>query len=133
MSVSTSDRIAIEELIAMHGHLTDDGDLDRYDELFTDDVVYDVTDFGLGELRGIDELRDAGRALGDANPVGHHVTNIVMEDLGDGVVAARSKGIGVMADGTTGSLTYEDLIERRQGRWRIRRRKVIRRRRPLGA
>jgi hypothetical protein len=133
MPVSTSDRVAIEELISMHGHLTDDGELDRYDELFTDDVVYDVADFGLGELRGIAAVRDAGWALGDANPVGHHVTNIVMEDRGDGVVTARSKGIGVMADGTTGSLTYEDQLERRHGRWRIRRRKVIRRRRPLGA
>jgi 3-phenylpropionate/cinnamic acid dioxygenase small subunit len=133
MPVSISDRVAIEQLIAMHGHLTDDGDLDRYDELFTDDVVYDVTDFGLGELRGIAAIRDAGRALGDANPVGHHVTNIVMEDRGDGVVIARSKGIGVMADGTTGSLTYIDEVERRHGRWRIRRRTVVRRRRPLGA
>ena len=125
--------MAIEELIAMHGHLTDDGELDRYDELFTDDVIYDVTDFGLGELNGIEAIRDAGRALGDANPVGHHVTNIVVKYLGDGVVTARSKGIGVMAHGATGSVTYEDVIERRRGQWRIRRRKVVQRRRPLGA
>ena len=117
----------------MHGHLTDDGDLDRYDQVFTDDVVYDVTDFGFGELRGVEAVREAGLTLGDANPVGHHVTNIVIEEMLDGVVAARSKGLGVMADGTTGSVTYEDVIERRQGRWRISRRKVIQRRRPLGA
>lgn len=131
--MSPHDRVAIEDLIAMHGHVTDDGELDRYDELFTDDVVYDVTDFGLGELRGVEAIREAGRALGDANPVGHHVTNVVLAEVGDGVVTARSKGIGVMADGTTGSLTYEDELERRDGRWRIRRRKVVRRRRPLGA
>src|SRR3954452_4379330 len=99
MPLSMSDRVAIEELIALHGHLTDDGDLDRYDEVFTDDVTYDLADFGQGELKGIDAIRDAGRALGDANPVGHHVTNLVIEDLGGGSVRARSKGIGVMADG----------------------------------
>ena len=133
MPLSMSDRVAIEELIALHGHLTDDGDLDRYDEVFTADVTYDVADFGLGQLKGVDAIRDAGRALGDANPVGHHVTNIVIEDLGDGVARVRSKGIGVMADGTTGSVTYEDVIECRRGLWRIRYRKVSRRRRALGA
>jgi hypothetical protein len=84
MPISLSDRVAIEELIALHGHLTDDGDLGRYDEVFTDDVTYDLADFGLGELNGVDAIRNAGRALGDANPVGHHVTNTVIEDLGDG-------------------------------------------------
>jgi 3-phenylpropionate/cinnamic acid dioxygenase small subunit len=133
MTLSPSDRFAISELIAMHGHLTDDGELDRYDEVFTDDVVYDLTDSGLGELRGLPAIRDAARVLGDANPVGHHVTNTVIEEVRDGVVSARSKGIGVMAEGTTGSLTYEDLIERRHDEWRISRRKVVLRRRPLGA
>src|SRR5262245_30769458 len=101
MPLSPADRVAIEELLALHGHLTDSGELDRYDELFTSDVVYDLTDFGVGELTGVDEVREAGRALGDANPVGHHVTNVVIEERRDGVVTARSKGIGVMADGTT--------------------------------
>ena len=133
MPLSPSDRVAIEDLIAMHGHLTDDGELDRYDEVFTDDVVYDVTDFGFGELRGVEAVREAGRTLGDANPVGHHVTNVVIHELSEGVVTARSKGFGVMADGTTGSVTYEDVIEHRHEGWRIRRRKIIQRRRPLGA
>ncbi len=133
MALSASERVAIAELIAMHGHLTDDGELDRYDELFTEDVVYDVTDFGFGMLNGVQAIREAARALGDGNPLGHHVTNTVIEELSDGVVSARSKGIGVMVDGSTGSVTYEDLIECRDGAWRIRRRKVIQRRRPLGA
>jgi hypothetical protein len=90
--------------------------------LFTPDVVYDLTDFGIGELRGVESIRDAGRALGDDDRVSHHVTNIALEPVSETVVSARSKGIGVMANGTTGSLVYEDVIERRQGTWRIRRR-----------
>jgi 3-phenylpropionate/cinnamic acid dioxygenase small subunit len=133
MSLSLDDRVAITDLIAMHGHLTDDGELDRYDELFTADVVYDLTDFGLGQLEGVAAIRDAGRALGEANPVGHHVTNVVLRELDDGDVQVRSKAIGIMADGTAGSLVYDDLVKREQGVWRIARRRVTRRQRPLGA
>lgn len=35
MALSTDDRIAIYELIALHGHLMDAGDFDRLGELFT--------------------------------------------------------------------------------------------------
>jgi len=133
VSISPDDRQAIEDIIKLHGHLTDDGDLDRYDEVFAPDVVYDLSDFGLGELNCVTSLRDAGIALGDANPVGHHVTNIVVvRELDDGVVSVRSKGIGVMADGSAGSLVYDDVVVQQRGVWRIRRRAVVRRRRPLG-
>ncbi|MGV4980847.1 nuclear transport factor 2 family protein [Streptomyces sp. NRAIS4] len=39
MALPPEDRLAITELISMHGHLVDDGQLDRLDELFTPDVV----------------------------------------------------------------------------------------------
>ena len=132
MGLSTSDRLAIQELICLHGHITDDGEFDRYSEVFTEGVEYDLTDFGLGTMHGIVEVRDAGLALGDRNPVGHHVTNVVIEEDTPDRVRARSKGLGIMADGTTGSLTYDDVIERRDdASWRISRRQVVRRRRPL--
>jgi hypothetical protein len=31
-------------LISLHGHLMDDGDLDRLDQLFTADVAYDLAE-----------------------------------------------------------------------------------------
>jgi hypothetical protein len=43
----------------------------------------------------------------------------------------RSKGIGIMADGTSGSVVYEDLVRRTSAGWRISRRTVIPRQRPL--
>jgi hypothetical protein len=42
VSIAIDDRQAIDDLVDLHGHLTDDGELDRYDELFTADVVYGV-------------------------------------------------------------------------------------------
>jgi hypothetical protein len=124
------DRIAITDLICLHGHRVDAGE--RCDDLFTPDIAYDVSDLGGGVIVGTTALWEAALALGDNNPVGHHVTNIVLTEVGPDEVSARSKGIGVMADGTTGSVTYEDTVVRTAAGWRISRRKVLARRRPLG-
>jgi 3-phenylpropionate/cinnamic acid dioxygenase small subunit len=132
MALNIEDRTVISELISMHGHLCDEGELDRLDELFTDDVVYDVTDFGQEPLTGVEAIRAAAIILGEGNPVGHHVTNIVLTEGDDGQVHARSKGIGINMDGTSGSVTYEDTFVLTGQGWRISYRKVVARRVPLG-
>lgn len=131
MALSRTDRDAITDLINLHGHLTDTGQFGRMSELFTDDVIYDVTDVGGGRMIGTHEGEAAARALGEANPVGHHVTNVVITEDADDRVHALSKFIGIRADGTTGSGTYEDTIERRSQGWRITHRIVRARRAPL--
>lgn len=132
MALSAEDRAAVSELLSLHGHICDDGELGRLDELFTTDVVYDVTDFGQAPLNGVTAIRAAALALGESNPVGHHVTNVVLTQLPDGQVHARSKGIGIMADGTCASVTYEDTLVHGDQGWRISYRKVLARRAPLG-
>lgn len=102
MPLSTDDRLAIHELVALHGHLMDDGAFDRLSELFTDDFAYDVTAYGFGVLRGYAAFAEAARTLGDGNPLGHHVTNIVVSEDADGTVRVRSKGLGVPVDGPVG-------------------------------
>jgi hypothetical protein len=130
VTLAADDRAEITELLARHGHLFDDGELDRLDLLFTESVRYDVTAFGGGVLHGIEPIRAATLALGDGNPVGHHVTNVVLTEQPDGSVRARSKGIGVYADGTAGSVTYEDIVVRTSKGWRIDARTVVPRKRP---
>lgn len=132
MALSAQDRIDINDLINLHGHLTDAGDLDRLAELFTHDVTYDVTDFGFGTLHGTAAIREAALALGDANPVGHHVTNIVVTPIDDRSARVRSKGIGIVANGTAGSAVYDDVVTRGPDGWRISHRKVTARRTALG-
>jgi hypothetical protein len=129
MTLTAEDRFAITDLINLHGHLTDRGDLGGLSALFAGDVTYDVRALGGGLLTGLAAIRDAALALGDANPVAHHVTNIVLSEAPDGAVRARSKGLGVMADGSCGSVTYEDTIQRGTVGWRITHRVV----RPRGA
>ncbi|MEU8185523.1 nuclear transport factor 2 family protein [Micromonospora sp. NPDC049044] len=131
MALTAEDRAAITDLLNRHGHLTDSGEFDRMQELFTADVAYDVTDLGGGVLTGLAVLRDAALDLGAGNPVAHHVTNIVLTAVAEDRVHAQSKGIGINADGTAGSVTYEDTIVRGDGGWRITHRRVRARRVPL--
>jgi SnoaL-like domain len=131
MASRTEDRFALYELIALHGHLFDMGELDRLDELFTDDVVYDVEDLGGGVLRGIAAISEAARSLGDQNPLGHHTTNVTILELDDDTARVRSKGIGVGTDGTVSTVIYDDVVHRTAQGWRLARRKVRPRQRPL--
>lgn len=130
MTLTAEDRFVITELISMHGHLVDGGELDRLGELFTGDVVHDLTDFGQEPLAGVAAVRAAALAPGDLNPVGHHVTNVVLTRLDSGEVHAL--GIGVRADGTSGSVSYEDSVVRTDQGRRVSFRKVLARRAPLG-
>ncbi|GGL14708.1 hypothetical protein Sme01_18580 [Sphaerisporangium melleum] len=132
MALSEQDRIDINDLINLHGHLVDAGELDRAFELLTPDVTYDMADFGRDSLHGIAAIRAAALALGDANPVGHHVTNIVITGIDDGQARVRSKGIGILADGTAGSVVYDDIVLRRPDGWKLGYRKVSARRAALG-
>jgi hypothetical protein len=131
VALTVDDRIAITDLINRHGHLTDAGDFDGLTALFTEDVTYDVSALGGGVLVGLAAAREAALALGDANPLAHHVTNIVLDEATNGVVHALSKGLGIMADGSAGSVTYEDTVERTAAGWRITHRVVRPRRTPL--
>lgn len=131
MTLRVEDRLLVHELVALHGHLVDAGEFHRLHELFTADVVYDLRDFGGGELRGIAAIAAASAALGDANPLGHHVTNVVVTHADGNVVTVVSKGIGVRMDGSSGTVVYEDLVRREDAGWRIARRRVVARRKPI--
>ncbi|WP_327289257.1 nuclear transport factor 2 family protein [Streptomyces sp. NBC_01198] len=133
MALTYEDRTAVTDLISMHGHLVDSGRFDRMGELFTADVTYDISDFGQPPLHGLAATRDAALALGERNPLGHHVTNIVLTELADGRVRALSKGIGVTTAGASGTVTYDDTVARTPDDWRITHRKVLAHHSPLGA
>ncbi|WP_433665705.1 nuclear transport factor 2 family protein [Nocardia sp. CA-136227] len=131
MTDSVADRLAIHELLALHGHLSDSGEFDRWTEVFTEDVTYDLTAFGAGTVPGVEALRDMARELGDANPLAHHVTNVMVTALNGDTAHAISKGLAVNTDATTTSVTYEDTLHRTRHGWRITHRRVIPRRKPL--
>jgi 3-phenylpropionate/cinnamic acid dioxygenase small subunit len=127
LGITAEDRLAIHDVIALHGHVADDRDWDRLGDLFTNDAVLDLEDFGYGTLHGLQAIKDLSRGSQDdkGQPLGHHATNIVVVGPdGDGV-RVRSKALAVMADGTSGTAVYEDTVHRGDHGWRISRRKVV--------
>ncbi len=118
--LSTDDRLAIHELIGLYGLVIDEREWHRVDELFTDDVRYDMSELGLGVLRGKAAVLDLWTTREDLHPVAHHATNIVVT-AGDGPDTANviSKGIGVGRKGRVGSVTYRDVVRRTAAGWRI--------------
>lgn len=131
MPLTTEDRLAITDVIALHGHYADAGELDRMAELFTEDVVYDVTALGGGLIEGRAALKRAALDLGARNPLAHHVTNTVVTGADGDRAHALSKAIPVLADGGCGSATYEDTLVRDGDRWLICHRTIRQRRKPL--
>jgi 3-phenylpropionate/cinnamic acid dioxygenase small subunit len=131
MALSAEQTLDIHRLVSLHGHLADIGEFELFDQVFTDDIVYEMEDLGSGTLRGRDALRAAAVSLGDRNPVGHHVTNVVVTERDHGEVWVRSKGIGVLGDGRTGSVVYEDRLRRTPEGWRIAYRAVLPGKTPL--
>jgi hypothetical protein len=129
--LTVEDRQAISEILSLHGHIFDGGHLDRLGEIFTPEVVYDLTDAGVGTFEGIEAIRSGALKLGARNPVAHHVTNVVITSEEGDLVTARSKGLMIMADGAFASVTHLDTLRRHNGGWRISRRVVLAQSTPL--
>jgi hypothetical protein len=126
MALALEDRLDIHELISLHGHLADDRQPERIHLLFTPDVSYDVTAYGFGVVQGLEALAELFAQRPGDQPVGHHVTNVLVSDDGDdGTATVRSKGLAVMADGTARTVTYDDVVVRTADGWRIARRTVV--------
>jgi ketosteroid isomerase-like protein len=125
MTLSEQDLLAVHELISLHGHLADDRRADELDRLLTDDAVYDLEDYGMGLVAGLAALRRLFEEAPGEQPVGHHVTNVIVTGHADGSARVRSKGLAVMADGRAGSVVYEDRVVRTPAGWRIAHRKVV--------
>ena len=109
---------AIHQLLALYGQVIDERQFSRMPEIFTEDVVFDATDFGEPVHIGRDALTAAWRTS-QKHPLAHHATNVVIGDEDGDTVHVVSKGIGVGARGRVGSVTYRDVIRRTLDGWRI--------------
>ncbi|MET7770885.1 nuclear transport factor 2 family protein [Nocardia sp. NPDC005366] len=111
------DHIEIRRLADLDGHIVDERAFSRIDEVFTADVVYDLSDFGLGIMRGIPAVIASWRTA--AHPLAHHATSVLVTELTDGSAEVITKGLGVGANGRVGSVTYTDRAVRTAAGWRF--------------
>jgi hypothetical protein len=116
---ATADILAIHELLALYGHIIDEREWQRVEELFTARTVYDMTEFGLPRVVGADAIRALWSRPDAAHPLAHHATNIIIREGDDGTLQVLSKGLGVGPHGRVGSVVYRDVIERTPGGWRF--------------
>ncbi|MBR7836760.1 nuclear transport factor 2 family protein [Actinospica durhamensis] len=130
--LTTEDHRAIDRTLALAGHIFDLGELDRLEEIFTPEAVYDLSDVGAGTFEGTAAIRNGALALGAGNPIAHRLTNIVITGHEDDQATAQSKGLIIMADGSVGSVTHRDTLRLENGSWRISRRVILAQRTPLG-
>jgi hypothetical protein len=126
--LSADDILQIQQLVNLYGHIIDERQFSRASELFTEETVYDVSDFDSGVHRGAAAIAALWADPEAKHPLAHHATNIVVTEDPDGTVRAISKGTGVRNNGTVGTVVYRDIVERTAKGWRITERVAIRRR-----
>jgi SnoaL-like domain len=91
------DYIAIQQLVALYGHVIDDRQWSRIDELFTEDAVFDTTASGYGRREGREAILQHWKETA-RHPLAHHVTNVVIVPTGPGKAEVRSKGLSTWHD-----------------------------------
>ena len=118
-TLTTDDRLDIQELMARYSRCIDFGRWDELPEFFTDDCTLD---FGklMGSHRGKDAVRGFATTLaGTGLTMRHYVTNCIIR--GDGGRAEATTYV-LAFTGQQGSLSpttgrYEDELRKVGGRW----------------
>jgi hypothetical protein len=119
MSLDASDMLAIHQLLALYGHIIDEREWQRVEELFTATALYDMSEFGVGVAQGAAAIRALWSRPDAVHPLAHHATNIVVSEDPDGTVRVLSKGLGVGPNGRVGSVVYRDVVEHTAAGWRF--------------
>ncbi|WP_083404740.1 MULTISPECIES: nuclear transport factor 2 family protein [unclassified Curtobacterium] len=123
--MDTNDHVAIGEVLALVGHVFDDGRLDEIGSVFTADVVYDMSALGMPVITGIDGARAAAGAMAEHGPVAHLVTNVVVAGRSGDEATVDSKGLMLMPDGSVTAVVNHDVVRREPAGWRIAERRIV--------
>lgn len=125
LMLSIEDKLAIHDLISLYGHIVDNREFSRTHELFTDDAVYDISDFNAGVHIGWPAVARLWRDLEGQHPIAHHATNVLVSQDDDGTVRVLSKAIGILGDLSAGSAIYKDIVVKTPAGWRMSHRVAI--------
>ena len=113
--LTPEDHIEIREVLADYGHVVDDHDWDRAEDVFLPDVVFEspATDMA---LHGISDIVATFKGR---NMYAHVTTNTTLRENADGSVRAHSKFIGFPNEGPPVTGDYRDRLVRTPAGWRL--------------
>jgi uncharacterized protein (TIGR02246 family) len=126
-----ADELDIRSIVARLAQLADDGDLDEYVDLFTDDAHWAMPGAprtGKADIRAGAEAR---RATGEAGPGSnsrHMITTVAVTADGSDTAVADSYWLFYVDTATAPTLklcgTYRDAFRRTQAGWKLARRDI---------
>ena len=117
--LTADDHLAIHRLIALYGHLTDERQFSRLDEVFTSDAAYDLAYRDGPVYYGYSGVRELFEELIEQHALAHHTGTVVIDERDDDTADVLSKGILVHDDGTVHSTTYRQVAVRTAKGWRL--------------
>ena len=116
--LTPADHIEIREVLADYGHVVDDHDWDRAEDVFMPDVVFESNN-GEMVLNGISDIVATFKGR---NMYAHVTTNTTLRENSDGTVSAHSKFLGFPNEGPPVTGDYRDRLVRTAAGWRLARR-----------
>ena len=119
--LTADDHIAIHQMLADYGHVVDDHDWDRAEDVFTTDVVFET---GGEDGRVLHGVADIVATFKGRNMYAHVTTNTTVREEADGLVHAHSKFVGFPNEGPPVTGDYHDEIVRTTAGWRLRYRRA---------
>jgi SnoaL-like domain len=119
--VTPEDALQIHKVLADYGHIVDDHDWDRAQEVFTEDFVFDMSATGRPDLRGI---ADIVATFKGRNMYAHVTTNTSLTQESETTVRAHSKFIGFPNEGPPVTGDYVDELVQTSEGWRLRHRRA---------
>ena len=113
--LTPADHIEIREVLADYGHIVDDHDWDRAEDVFMPDVVFESHN-GEMDLNGISDIVATFKGR---NMYAHVTTNTTLRENNDGTVSAHSKFLGFPNEGPPVTGDYRDQLVRTPAGWRL--------------
>jgi hypothetical protein len=128
------DHAQIRNIMNLFPHVIDvPANLYRLGEIFTENAVFDGSEYELGRYEGLEGLEYywgrspiRAEALKKRKLLAHNVVSVFIDEHPDGTVTCMSRCVNVGTDGSATVSCYHDKVRKTEAGWRISERKLMR-------
>ena len=121
--INPESALEIDQLLSDYVYIIDDADWARLEDILTEDVIFDFTQFGLAYMNGRQTVITKFQTM--THPIAHHAVNTLVKVQLD-EYHLRSKMIIAMGNGKTWYGEYRDIVVRSSTGLRFRSRTGVR-------